>query len=289
MSVVLVTGCSSGLGRELALTALSKGLCVIATARRLETLVSLQEQGAKVLRLDVTAPMDELKSFASEAISQFGHIDCLINNAGYVQGGALEENSPEESRAQFDTNFFGVLNVTNALLPHFRARRHGTVVNISSHGAVLSVVGAGLYCASKAALDALSSVWALELAPFNIRCVSIQLGALPTSVAQFGSLQVAAARIEDYTAPHDFVAEFNKASGTERGDTRIAAAKIIELVSADAALPMRLPLGDDAYEDAKAFYSTHQQALEKWKAVSTGTDAAGRDEATAWNPAKYYT
>lgn len=104
-----------------------------------------------------------------------GQVDYLINNAGFLQGGAIEENTPEENLAQFNTNFFGVINVTNAFLPHFRARKQGTIVNISSQGALLCIPGAGIYCASKAALDATSETWANELADFNIRCVSIQV------------------------------------------------------------------------------------------------------------------
>jgi NAD(P)-dependent dehydrogenase (short-subunit alcohol dehydrogenase family) len=99
----------------------------------------------------------------------------LINNAGFLQGGAIEENTPEENLAQFNTNFFGVINVTNAFLPHFRTRKQGTIVNISSQGSTLCVPGSGIYCASKAALDAISDTWARELASLNIRCISIQV------------------------------------------------------------------------------------------------------------------
>jgi NAD(P)-dependent dehydrogenase (short-subunit alcohol dehydrogenase family) len=105
-----------------------------------------------------------------------GHIDYLINNAGFVQGGAVEENSQEEVLAQFNTNFFAVINITNLFLPHFRQRKQGTIVNISSQGAVMFPHGFGIYCASKAAVDAISETWAQELADFNIRCVSIQVG-----------------------------------------------------------------------------------------------------------------
>jgi NAD(P)-dependent dehydrogenase (short-subunit alcohol dehydrogenase family) len=102
-------------------------------------------------------------------------VDYLVNNAGFLQGGAIEENTPEENIAQFNTHFFGVINLTSALLPHLRERKCGTIVNVSSQGAVLCLPGAGVYCASKAALDALSDTWARELAPFNIRSISIQV------------------------------------------------------------------------------------------------------------------
>ncbi|KAJ7247428.1 putative short-chain oxidoreductase [Mycena haematopus] len=279
-AVVLITGCSTGFGRELARAALSSGLRVIATARRVETLSLLNEKGAKTLKLDVTASPDELRQFASNAISLFGRVDYLVNNAGFLQGGAIEEVTPEENLAQFNTNFFAVINLTNAFLPHWRARKHGTIVNVSSQGPMLCIPGAGIYCASKAALDALSDTWAHELAGWNIRCMSIQLGAFRTSVAESGNLKIAAANIDGYDGAHDWVAEFNQSAGNERGDPAIAAAKVIEMISKDPErpLPMRLAIGEDAYENAKTFYESKLKDLETWAAVSTGTDAAGETD-----------
>ncbi|KAJ7613652.1 dehydrogenase [Mycena polygramma] len=278
-AVVLITGCSTGFGRELAKAALSANLRVIATARRPETLDSLKDQGAKTLKLDVTAPSDELKQFAAEALSLFGQVDYLINNAGFLQGGAIEENTHEENLAQFNTNFFGVINVTNAFLPHMRQRKRGTIVNVSSQGQWLCLAGAGIYCASKAAVDAVSATWASELKGFEIRCVSIQLGAFRTSVAESGSLKVAKARIDDsgYDGAHDWVVGFNQRAGKEQGDPALAAAKIIALISdpARTTLPVRLALGDDAYEYGKAFHEKELEELEKWKEVTTGTDVVG--------------
>ncbi|KAJ7141718.1 putative short-chain oxidoreductase [Mycena crocata] len=275
-AVILITGCSTGFGRELALAALSSGLRVIATARRPETLASLEEAGAKALKLDVTSSTDELKAFAQDTVSIFGRVDYLINNAGFLQGGAVEENTAEENLAQFNTNFFGVINVTNAFLPHFRERRQGTIVNISSQGALLCIPGAGIYCASKAALDAISDTWAHELAGFNIRSVSIQLGAFRTSVAESGNLKVAKTKIGEYDAAHDWVVGFNQSAGKERGDTKIAASKIIELISRDPTqkLPLRLALGEDARENGRGFYMKQLEDLDAWEAVGSGTDAA---------------
>ncbi|EEB97812.1 hypothetical protein MPER_02793, partial [Moniliophthora perniciosa FA553] len=142
---------------------------VIATARKLEAIDDLRENGAKTLSLDVTASEGVLEGFVKEALGVFGQVDILVNNAGYLLGGAIEENTEEEIRAQFDTNFFSVINLTTKFLPHFRSRKTGTIVNISSQGAYLAVSGAGTYCASKAALDCISEVWAKELAPFGIR------------------------------------------------------------------------------------------------------------------------
>ncbi|KAK7017741.1 short-chain oxidoreductase [Favolaschia claudopus] len=268
--VVLITGCSTGFGKELAEAALSSGLRVIATARRPESMTSLSEKGAKTMKLDVTASPEELRQFASDAISIFGRVDYLINNAGFLQGGAVEENSHEENLAQLNTNFFGVINLTNAFLPDWRARKSGTIVNISSQGSMICVAGAGIYCAGKAALDAISDTWARELASFNIRCVSIQPGSFRTAVAESANTKIAAKKIEGYDSAHEWIDGFNKASGTQPGDPAVAAKKIIELISKKGELPMRLPIGDDAYENAKAFYEGRLKEIEAWKGYSTG-------------------
>ncbi|EEB99759.1 hypothetical protein MPER_00483, partial [Moniliophthora perniciosa FA553] len=114
--VILITGCSTGFVRSLALEALSRGMRVIPTARRVESIQDLGEKGSvaivKALALDVTAPRDILRNFAAEAIAAFGQIDILVNNAGYLLAGAVEEDSEEQMRSQFDTNFFGLVNLT---------------------------------------------------------------------------------------------------------------------------------------------------------------------------------
>jgi NAD(P)-dependent dehydrogenase (short-subunit alcohol dehydrogenase family) len=201
----------------------------------------------------------------------------------------------EEHLAQFNTNVFGVINVTNVFLPHWRARKQGTIVNISSMGSMLFIPGAGIYCASKVALDAVSETWVQELAPFNIRSVSIQAcppcgsqlytshnifpvsqpGSFRTAVAESGNMKTAGIQIEGYDAPYAWVDTFNQTAGKERGDTVIAAVKIIELVSVDLsrALPGRLTIGEDAYVTGKTFYERGLKDLEEWKAFSTGTDA----------------
>jgi len=257
------------------LAALNYGLRVIATARRPETLAPLKEKGAAALALDVTSPVEDLKKFATEAINVYGQVDYLVNNAGYLQGGAIEENTPEENLNQFNTNFFGLVNTTNAFLPHFRARRTGTIVNISSQGAVLGVTGGGIYCASKAAVDTISHTWANELREYGIRCVSVQPGAFRTAVAESSNLRVAKAHIDGYKAAHEWVAGFSANAGKERGDTAKAAVKIIDFIATDPQrqLPSRFAIGDDAYENVKNFHTQRLKEVEEWKELSTGTDA----------------
>ncbi|KAJ7690352.1 serine 3-dehydrogenase [Mycena rosella] len=272
-AVILITGCSTGFGHELSLVALDRGFRVISTARRLETLAALKEKGAETLALDVTAPVDEISAFAANAWAIYGQVDFLINNAGYIQGGAIEENTHEEVLAQFNTNVFGLLNTTNSFLPYFRRRRAGTIVNFSSQGGSLNSPGAGIYSASKAAVDSLSDVWARELAGFGVKCISIQPGMFRTFVAASGNMLRGSNRIPGYTASDKVFVEYNAQAGTERGDTRKGAAKIIDLVTAPGReLPLRLPLGNDAFEDLKALRVQQLAEIEKFKKWSVATD-----------------
>ncbi|KAJ7103687.1 putative short-chain oxidoreductase [Mycena crocata] len=271
--VILITGCSTGFGRELSQVALERGFRVISTARRVETLADLKDKGAETLTLDVTASVHDLSAFAAKAWAIYGQIDFLVNNAGYILGGAIEEATPEEAMDQFNTNFFGLLTTTNAFLPYFRKRRAGVIVNISSQGGTLNISGAGIYCASKAAVDSLSDTWATELAEFGVKSISIQPGAFRTSVAASGSIRHGSNRIPEYEGSEKVFVEYNGASGTERGDPAKAAAKIIDLVTEPGRdLPLRLPLGEDVFESVQALNSRRAAELEKFKAWSVGTD-----------------
>ncbi|KAJ7625896.1 putative oxidoreductase,short chain dehydrogenase [Roridomyces roridus] len=273
--VILITGCSTGFGRALSEVALDRGFRVISTARRVETLEALRDKGATTLKLDVTAPFDELVKFAAEAWAVYGQVDYLINNAGYLLGGAIEESTPEEVQAQFNTNFFGLLNLTNAFLPHFRARRAGTIVNISSKGGTINMVGCGIYCATKAAVDSISDCWSRELKEFGIRCISIQPGSFSSAVGESSNVRRGSNRIAGYTAPDKVMVDFTAAAGTERGDTMKGSARIIDFVTAGGGkgrLPMRLTLGDDSYESVKGVRKQWMDEMEEFKSWGAGTD-----------------
>jgi NADP-dependent 3-hydroxy acid dehydrogenase YdfG len=149
--VWFITGSSSGFGRALAEVVLNEGEIVVLTARNTETIKDLEKKfsgRAASVKLDVTRP-DEVKKAVSEAIAKFGRIDVLVNNAGFGIIGAVEEVSDAEARHLFDTNVFGVLNVTRAVLPHMRQQQSGHILNISSMGGFVGVLGSGIYCASK--------------------------------------------------------------------------------------------------------------------------------------------
>ncbi|KAJ6606158.1 dehydrogenase [Mycena vulgaris] len=253
--VFLITGCSSGIGRELTIAALNSGFRVIATARRLETLASLEKQGAK-----------------PHAI--YGQVDYLVNNAGFLQAGAVEENSMSEVLRQFNTNFFGLVKTTNAFLPYFRERRAGTIVNISSQGSSLGTPGGGIYCSSKAAVDSVSDTWAHELAEYNIRSISVQPGAFRTEVLQSTNVGRAAKFIEGYQLAHGVIDFMSNLAGAEAGDPVKAAQNIVAFVTDPARkqLPLRFVVGDDAFASLKAFYTQQLADMEEAKQWSTGTN-----------------
>ena len=175
--VVLITGCSTGIGRDLAQRLTQAGYTVVATARNVETLNDAQ--AALKLPLDVTQP-DSVFNAVAQILKQFGRIDVLVNNAGYALRGAMEEVSDEQVQRMFDVNVFGVLRMIRAVAPHMRQQGAGRIINISSIAGKLSTPANGTYSATKFALEALSDALRLELAPFRIQVVLVEPGAIKT-------------------------------------------------------------------------------------------------------------
>ncbi|MCP5020098.1 MAG: SDR family oxidoreductase [Ketobacter sp.] len=180
---VLITGCSSGIGKQLSMAMLDKGYRVISTARSLEKIADLRAKGAITLALDVTAQasIDD----ALNQISAQGHcIDILVNNAGYGAMGPVAEMPSDELEKQFATNVFGPVYMVRACVPHMRQRGGGLIVNIGSVSGILVTPFSGAYCATKAALHALSDAMRMELAPFNINVMTVMPGAIES---EFGN------------------------------------------------------------------------------------------------------
>lgn len=175
--VVLITGCSTGIGRDLAQRLTRSGYTVVATARKVETLNDLE--CTLKLPLDVTQS-DSVTNAVAETLKQFGRIDVLVNNAGYAIRGVLEETPLEQARQVFDVNVFGVLRMIQAVVPHMREQKAGRIINISSIAGKLSMPVNGIYSASKFALEALSDALRIELAPFGIQVVVVEPGAIKT-------------------------------------------------------------------------------------------------------------
>jgi NADP-dependent 3-hydroxy acid dehydrogenase YdfG len=175
--VVLITGCSSGIGHCLAKSLSQSGYTVVATARSVEALTGLP--AALKLPLDVTNP-DSINEAIAKTLQEYGRIDVLINNAGYAMLGALEEVSDEQTRQVFDVNVFGPLRMIRAVVPQMRKQGTGYIINISSIAGKLSTPANGTYSATKFALEALSDALRLELSPFRIQVVVIEPGAIQT-------------------------------------------------------------------------------------------------------------
>jgi short-subunit dehydrogenase len=174
--MILITGCSTGIGRALAIECHNRGLAVLATARKPGSIADLSAQGLRTMGLDVTDP-------GSIAQLPVAEIKTLINNAGYLATGPIAEMPPDELRKQFETNVVGAAALVRAVFPAMAERGSGLIVNIGSVSGVFPTPFAGAYCASKAAVQTLSEVMRVELAPFGIRVMTVQPGKVRSSIA----------------------------------------------------------------------------------------------------------
>ena len=199
---VLITGCSTGIGRAAAERLAGRGHTVYATARRLESIEDLTEAGCRTLALDVTDE-ESMRAAVQEVEQAEGAVGALVNNAGYSQNGALETVALDDLRKQFETNVFGLLRMCQLVLPGMRRQRHGRIVNLSSMGGKLTFPGGGPYHATKYAVEAISDVLRFEVRGFGVDVSIIEPGLIKTN---FAETSVATVAQED--GPY---AEFNKA------------------------------------------------------------------------------
>lgn len=270
--VWFITGSSTGLGRALAEVLLEKGFRVAATARRPTDLEDLAKKYASRVicpALDVTNA-HQVREAVQQTIDHFGRIDVCVNNAGYGLIGGVEEVTDAEIRRQFDTNFFGALDVTRAVLPHFRKQRSGHFVNISSIGGFRAIAGAAIYNATKFALEALSEALAKEVAPLGIRVVLVEPGPFRTD---FGgrSIDDTPNRIDDYATTAGKMREYYQAAhGKQVGDPRKAAEAMIQAVESKAEF-LRLPLGEATLLGMREKIEQVQKDLALWEKVAKDT------------------
>ncbi|GAA4164065.1 oxidoreductase [Shinella granuli] len=271
-----ITGASSGFGRAFADHALKQGHNVVATARRmssLEDIVAKAPERALALALDV-ASTNDAQAAVDAAVTRFGRIDVLINNAGYGVVGAFEETPDDELRMLMETNFFGAMNVTRAALPILRAQRSGAIVNISSLGGQLSFAGFSAYSAAKFALEGASEALAQELKPFGVKVLIVEPGQFRTNLA--GPSMRHMPRMDVYRdvvgGTRQFVHDMH---GTQPGDPLKAAAAIERALQASET-PLRLQLGADAVDAVRDHSTTLLKDLATWEALARDTifDAA---------------
>ena len=268
-TVWLVTGCSTGIGREIARSALESGARVAVTARRPESVEDLCAEypdQSIALALDVTRP-EEIEAAVSAVGDRFGPIDVLVNNAGYGYVSAVEEGVDEDVRALFDTNFFGVIETIKAVLPGMRARRSGFIVNISSMTGLVSNPGVVYYSASKFALESLSEGLSKELAPFDIRVSVVEPGAFRTDWSG-RSMHESRVEIDDYAATVGARRKMLKGvHGTQVGDPKKVGDAVVLLAGLDAP-PLHLLLGRDVFDAYRAKLEGLNASLEEWQDVT---------------------
>jgi NAD(P)-dependent dehydrogenase (short-subunit alcohol dehydrogenase family) len=270
--VWLVTGCSAGFGREIARAAVAAGERVVATARRPEQLADLAASGGdrvRALALDVTDPT-AVDAAVRAALDTFGQVDVLVNNAGYGSVGAVEEFTMDELRELMEVMFFGAVALTKAVVPHMRARRTGTIVQMSSQGGQVSLPGFGAYCGAKFALEGVSEALAAELAPFGVRVLIVEPGAFRT---EFGGARMRRSR---QIPAYEISTSQNRTAvdtmdGTQSGDPVKAAAAILRAVNSPAP-PLRLALGRDAVQMISTRQRERSAELAAWEDVSASTD-----------------
>ncbi|HEX8036429.1 MAG TPA: SDR family oxidoreductase [Ktedonobacterales bacterium] len=234
---ILITGCSTGIGHDLARRLAMAGYTVIATARHPETLHDLPV--ALALPLDVTDPASVV-SATDAVVRRFGHIDVLVNNAGYALRGALEEVPVDDVQAMFDVNVFGVLRLIRAVVPQMRRQGSGRIVNISSIAGRCSTPGSGTYSATKFAVEALSDALRWELAPFDIQVVIIEPGSVSTpfeATAQAHARTILANASSPYSTLYEHAARF-AASMRRQGAGPEAVSQVIQQ-AIEAARPRR--------------------------------------------------
>lgn len=268
-----VTGGSQGIGLELVKILLASGNNVAATGRDLETLkAAVGNNTSQFLPLQVNLTNEKsIADAVSQTIAQYKTIDVLVNNAGYGLIGGIEESSDAESRAIFDINVFGLLNVTRAVLPYMRAAKSGHIFNLSTVFGLIAGGGWGLYCGTKFAVEGLSEALAQEVQPFGIHVTVIEPGYVRTNFLK-GSLHLPKNPIEAYVAIQEEKRKhIEDVPGTQPGDPHKIAEVIVKMAAADQP-PLRLLLGADALQFANYKMQMLQTGIDANKETTLSTD-----------------
>ncbi|WP_036044848.1 oxidoreductase [Paraburkholderia mimosarum] len=273
--VWFITGASRGIGALIAEAALADGNAVVAAGRNVRAIAERLGESSALLpvALDV-ANEAEAKAAVQAAVEKFGRIDVLVNNAGFGLLGAVEESSDKDVRRMYDTNIFGLLNVTRAVLPTMRANRSGHVVNISSIGGYRAAAGFGVYSSTKFAVEGITEALHAELKPLGIQATVVEPGYFRTDFLDASSLAVAPEVIVDYDETSGAVRrKAVQMNHNQPGDPRKLAAALITLVDASNP-PLRLALGTDTLAAIAAKNAYVAQETEAWKDLSRSTDFA---------------
>lgn len=242
---ILITGTSSGIGKSTALYFASKGWNVAATMRTPEKEKELSKvDGVKLFKLDVTDPIS-IQSAIEESISVFGGIDVVVNNAGYGGVGVFEAASQEQIQRQFDTNVFGVMNVTRAILPYFRQKKSGTIINVTSVGGLITFPIYSVYHSTKWAVEGFAEALQYELRPFNIKIKNIEPGAIKTDFYDRSQDLFKKEGLTDYDNYAKVAFENTQNAGVNAPGPEVVAKKIYK-AALDRSFRLRYPAGPQA-------------------------------------------
>jgi NAD(P)-dependent dehydrogenase (short-subunit alcohol dehydrogenase family) len=279
--VWFITGASRGFGLSISNSVIANGDKVVATVRKdqesIANLLQEEENNVLVLQLDVTKE-DQAQAAVQKAISHFGSIDVLVNNAGYALLAAFEEASDEEVKKQYETNVFGLLNVTRAVLPHMRNQQSGHIINISSlFGYTVAAPGFGIYGSTKFAVEGISEGLALEVKQFGINVTAVAPGLFTTDFASETSYQSSNIKLDSYRNTVGVVRkDIQHLNGKQPGDPARLAQVIIKLVESQNP-PLHLPIGKDAIAVFRKKTERMQKEIEEWEAISSNTDHQATD------------
>jgi NAD(P)-dependent dehydrogenase (short-subunit alcohol dehydrogenase family) len=273
--VWLVTGSASGLGRDIAEAVLAAGDRLVATARnpeQLSELVIRYGHQVRAVSLDVTDPA-AAQAAVQVALDEFGRLDVLVNNAGFAHIAPFEQLDTADFRAQIETNLFGVINVTRAVLPAMRQQRSGHIIHISSVGGRTGTPGLSAYQAAKWAVGGFTEVLAKEVGHLGIKVTAVEPGGMLTNWASRAASDMP--RVDpDYLASVGRMTEMlEKYRAAPAGDPKKVAAVVVRLAS-HAAPPMHLLLGSDAVHFAGLADAAREASGELWRPVSLATDFA---------------
>jgi NAD(P)-dependent dehydrogenase (short-subunit alcohol dehydrogenase family) len=273
--VWFITGASRGIGALIAEAALADGNAVVAAGRNVAAIAERLGESPALLPVALDVTSEALaKAAVQAAIEKFGRIDVLVNNAGFGLLGAVEESADKDVRRMYDTNVFGLLNVTRAALPTMRANRSGHVINISSVGGYRAAAGFGVYSSTKFAVEGITEALHAELKPLGIYATVVEPGYFRTDFLDASSLVVAPDVIGDYDETSGAVRRRAvQINHNQPGDPAKLAAAMITLVDAPNP-PLRLPLGTDTLAAIAAKNTYVTQEMEAWKALSASTDFA---------------
>lgn len=284
--VWFITAASSGFGHATALQALSLGHTVIATARSASRIQDLADAGAHTIAFDVSSPLASIEAVAKDIFAKFGRVDYLVNVAGFILEGSVEETSPQEVLDSFTTNVFGVMNTVKAFLGGMRAQdmgvngRRGTIVTFGSLGSWNGGANYAVYAMTKACVSSLAESLSAELAPFAIAATVVEPGYFRTGFLNPGARTSTALRLPAYEDPSTPTGQTRRAlattDGKQLGDVKKGAEVLVDVLTGKKTkgeeLPVRIVLGSDAVAYIRGKCERTMGLLDEWKDVAESTD-----------------